>query len=154
VIPRPRPHGGRTRRVLVLLAALALGACRDRNASSHPDGVDKPIDVASVVAGCSDLDDCNRRCGEQNPGSCVSAGHMYEFGRDAATDVPRAFDLYEQACDLNSAAGCYNAAVLLEAGKGVERDPQRAYRLYARVCEMGSKTSCERARARGDGTTQ
>jgi TPR repeat protein len=141
----------RRRRALALVVALALAACHGRDASSRPGAAEKPINVASVIAGCNDLEDCKHQCGEKKPGSCVSAGHFYEFGHGMATDPTRAFGLYEQACDLKSAGGCYNAAVLLEAGKGVERDPARALQLYAKVCEMGSKTSCERARALGGG---
>jgi TPR repeat protein len=144
------PIACRIRRVLVLLVALRLGACRDRDVSSHASGAEKPIEVASVISGCKDLDDCNRQCEQKYANACVSAGRLYEFGREVATDTARAFRLYEQACDLKSAGGCYNAAVLLEAGKGIERDSVRAHQLYAKVCEMGSKTSCERARALGD----
>lgn len=139
------------RRILVLLAAMALGACRATEASPQGKGVDKPIDVASVIAGCTELEDCNRQCAEKSASSCVSAGRLYEFGHGVAADPARAFRLYEQACDSKYAGGCYNAAVLLESGKGVERELGRARQLYAKVCEMGSKTSCERARTLGEG---
>jgi hypothetical protein len=145
-----RPIEYRIGRVLALFVTLQLSACRDRDVSSHANGPEKPIDVASVIAGCKDLDDCNRRCEEKIASTCVSAGRLYEFGRGVETDPSRAFRLYERACDWNDAGGCYSAAVLLEAGKGIERDSVRAHQLYARVCEMGSKTSCERARTLGD----
>jgi TPR repeat protein len=127
-----------------------LGACR-RDTSSSSSGAEKPIDVASIIAGCSDLEGCDRQCAEANPNACVSAGRLYEFGHGVTVDPTRAFRLYERACDLKSAGGCYNAAVLLESGKGVDRDLAAARQLYARVCEMGSKTSCEHARRLGDG---
>ena len=146
------PLPPRTPGILALLAALSVAACRDRDAPSAAGRADKAIDVASVLEGCKELDDCERQCGEKNPGPCVSAGHLYEFGRGVTPAPARAFRLYEQACGLKYAGGCYNAAVLLEAGKGVERDPVRARQLYAKVCDMGSKTSCERARRLGDGS--
>jgi TPR repeat protein len=135
----------RTLRVLALLAAVGLGACRTENASSQGGGTEKPLEVASIIAGCTTLDDCNRQCTEKTPGACVSAGRLYEFGHGVPADPARAFQLYEQACDWKYPGGCYNAAVLLEAGKGVEKDLKRARELYAQVCQMGSKTSCGRA---------
>ena len=141
----------RTPRVLILLGALGVAACSGTDTAPHGRGVDKPIDVASIIAGCKDLDDCNRQCTEKSPGSCVSAGRLYEFGHGVPSDPVRAFPLYERACDFKYAGGCYNAAVLLEAGKGVQRNPARAREFYAKVCQMGSKTSCEKARALGSG---
>lgn len=149
---RDRPIEYRARRVLVLLVALGLGGCGDRNRASRASALEKPVKVAAILAACNDLEDCNRQCGEASPASCVSAGRLYEFGHGVAADASRAFRLYEQACDLKSAGGCYNAAVLLEAGRGVERNPGRAHELYTKVCAMGSKTSCERATLGGGGT--
>jgi TPR repeat protein len=128
-----------------LFIALALCACRKSASSSQPHGAEKPIDVASLIAGCTDLDDCNRQCSENRPNTCVSAGRMYEFGHDTVPDPSRAFHLYERACDLDYAGGCYNAAVLLEAAKGIEKDLKRAHQLYAKVCAMRSTTACARA---------
>ena len=134
-----------------MLVTLGLCACRSPDGSLQGRGADKRIDVASVVAGCQSLEDCNRRCTDKSPSSCVSAGRLYEFGHGVSADPSRAFVLYERACDANYAGGCYNAAVLLESGKGVAKDRVRARQLYTKVCGMGSKTSCERARALGDG---
>ena len=101
----------------VMLVVLGIGACQNHDASPDANSAATPLNVASIVAGCQDLADCNRKCTEQNPNACVSAGHSYEFGRGVAVDSPRAFQLYEQACDWKFATGCYNAAVLLESGK-------------------------------------
>jgi TPR repeat protein len=144
-----KPCEHRTLRLLALLAALGFGACRTNEASRHGDGANKPINVASTIAGCENLDDCTRKCSDKSPNSCVSAGRLYEFGHGVPADPSRAFGLYQQACDLKYAGGCYNAAVLLEAGKGVEADPVRARELYAQVCQMGSTTSCDQARRLG-----
>jgi TPR repeat protein len=138
-------------RTATLLVALGASACRSHDAAPDGNGKAEPINVAATVRGCTDLDDCNRQCTEQNPTACVSAGHSYEFGHGVAVDAPRAFQLYEQACDWKYATGCYNAAVLLEAGKGVVKDAARARQLYAQVCALGSKTACERAGKLGDG---
>ena len=134
---------------LLALAALGLEACRTAKPSRHSDGADKPINVASTIAGCESLDDCASECSEKNPNSCVSAGRLYEFGHGVPADPARAFDLYERACAFKYAGGCYNAAVLLEAGKGVGADPGRARELYAQVCQMGSMTSCAQAQRLG-----
>ena len=131
----------------IFCAALGLGACRNRSPAPSASGANKPVDVASVIAGCKDLTECNRKCGERDPHACVSAGRLYEFGHGVPADPARAFGLYVQACDQDFAGGCYNAAVLLEAGKGVPADRVRARDLYAKVCAMGSQTSCDRARA-------
>ena len=76
--------GGPARHVesegLALLVALGLGACRNRDAPSRASGAEKPIDVASLVAGCDDLAGCDRLCTEKNPNACISSGRMYEFG--------------------------------------------------------------------------
>ena len=142
-----KPFAHPTLRLFALLAALGTGACRRAEPSRHGD--DKPINVASTIAGCESLDDCTRKCSDKNPNSCVSAGRLYEFGHGVPADPSRAFDFYERACAFKYAGGCYNAAVLLEAGKGVGADPGRARELYAQVCQMGSTTSCEQARRLG-----
>ena len=144
-----KPCEHRTLRLLALLAALGIGACHRTEASRHGDGADKPLNVASTIAGCENLDDCTRKCSDKNPNSCVSAGRLYEFGHGVPADPSRAFELYERACAFKYAGGCYNAAVLLEAGKGVGADLVRARALYAQVCQMGSTTSCEQARRLG-----
>jgi len=136
-------------RVFALLAALGLGACSKPRTSSQGGGMEKPLEVAAIIAGCNTLDDCNRQCTEKTPSACVSAGRLYEFGHSVPADPSRAFQLYEQACAWKYAGGCYNAAVLLEAGKGVEKDLSRAQQLYAQVCQLGSKTSCGRASTLG-----
>jgi TPR repeat protein len=130
--------------ILALLATLGLAACRAPDTSSQTSGAEKPLEVASIIAGCKTLDDCNRQCTEKTPAACVSAGRLYEFGHSVPADPSHAFQLYEQACDWKYAGGCYNAAVLLEAGKGVEKDLSRARELYAQVCQLGSKTACGR----------
>ena len=132
------------------LAALWLVACRAPDASSQSDGTGQPVEVASIIAGCRTLDDCNRQCTEKTPAACVSAGRLYEFGRSVPADPPHAFQLYEQACAWKYAGGCYSAAVLLEAGKGVEQDLNRARELYAQVCQLGANPSCAQASTLGD----
>jgi hypothetical protein len=140
-------------RAVAVLATFGVGACQSHDASHDANGAATPLNVASVVAGCTDLDDCNRQCTEQDPNACVSAGHSYEFGHGVPADPARAFQLYEQACDWKFATGCYNAAVLLEAGKGVVKDAARARQLYAQVCALGAKTACEHAGKLGDEST-
>jgi TPR repeat protein len=132
-------------RAAAILLMLGVGACHGRDAPPEGSGKAEPINVAATVRGCTDLDDCNRQCTEQNPNACVSAGHSYEFGHGVPADAAHAFQLYEQACDWKCATGCYNAAVLLEAGKGVVKDAARARQLYAQVCALGAKTACEHA---------
>jgi TPR repeat protein len=136
-----------------LLLVLGAGACHGHDAPPDASAKATPINVASVVAGCTGLDDCNRQCTEKNPNACVSAGHSYEFGHGVPADAAQAFQLYEQACNWKCATGCYNAAVLLEAGKGVVKDAARARQLYAQVCVLGSKTACEHAGKLGDEST-
>jgi len=131
--------------VAVLSSALFWMWRRDRPSAPEPHGPDEPINVASVVAGCTELSACDQACARDQAQACVSAGRLYEFGRGVVADASHAFALYQKACDLKYAGGCYNAAFLLEAGKGVSRDPNRARELYAKVCEMGSKTACEKA---------
>jgi TPR repeat protein len=137
----------------VALVMFGIGACQNHDGSPDANSAAKPINVATVASGCTDLEDCNRRCTEQNPNACVSAGHSYEFGHGVAADPPRAFQLYEQACDWKYPTGCYNAAVLLESGKGVEKDAARARQLYAQVCAAGSKTACDHAGKLGEGSS-
>jgi TPR repeat protein len=137
-------------RIFALLSALGLAACRTPDSSSQSGGAERPLGVASIIAGCTTLDDCNLQCTERTPAACVSAGRIYEFGHGVPADAARAFQLYEQACAWRYAGGCYSAAVLLETGKGVERDLSRARELYAQVCQLGSKTACRQASTLGD----
>ena len=130
-------------RVAALLGVLC--ACRNRDAASRANGLEKPLQVASVISGCKALAECERQCDELNANACVAAGHDSEFGRGAPLDPVLAFQLYERACGLDYGSGCYNAAVLLETGKGVAKDLARARGLFTKVCEMGSKTACGRA---------
>src|SRR5258707_15880817 len=125
---------------------LSLTGCRrSRSSQSPPDGSEKPLDVASAIAGCRTLEECDQECSSGRRAACVSAGRFYEYGHGIAADPARAYRLYDRACELGYAGGCYNAAVLLESGRGVAKDVDRARELYAKVCQMGSKTACERA---------
>jgi TPR repeat protein len=105
----------------------------------------KPIDVASAVASCGTRAECEKLCSNGNGGACMFAGRLYEYGRDGAPDVARAFSLYERSCALTYAGGCYNAALLYEEGRGVEKNLARARELYQNVCAAGSRTACRRA---------
>ena len=131
---------------LALLALIAAVVRHERTKPSGPHVPAKPVDVASVVAGCNALGDCESACARDQATACVSAGHFHEFGRGVPADPERALSLYQKACDLKYAGGCYNAAFLLASGKGnVAKDPTRARELYAEVCDLGSKTACEKA---------
>ena len=102
---------------------------RSSDSSSPPDASKGPVDVASTIAGCQSLEECDQKCSS---------------GQPAAADPARAYRLYDLSCALGYPGGCYNAAVLLESGRGVSKNVQRARQLYARVCQMGSNTACER----------
>ena len=131
---------------------LSLTGCRRSSGSaSAPDGSEKPLDVASAIAGCRALEECDQECSSGRPAACVSAGRLYEYGRGIAADPARAYRLYDRSCELGYAGGCYNAAVLLESGRGVPKNTDRARELYAKVCQMGSNTACERAEALSNG---
>lgn len=126
------------------LACVLAGCSRSSDSSSPPNGPPRPVDVASTVAGCQALEECDQKCSSGQAAACVSAGRLYEYGRGVAADPARAYSLYDRSCALGYPGGCYNAAVLLESGRGVSKDLQRARQLYEKVCEMGSKTACER----------
>ncbi len=132
---------------LFCLLLLFIG-CR-RGSSTAPDASGKPIDVASAITGCQNIQECDQQCSSGQPAACVSAGRLYEYGRGVVADPARAYGLYDRACALGYAGGCYNAALLLEAGRGISRDTSRARELYAKVCQMGSNTACDRAQALG-----
>jgi TPR repeat protein len=132
-------------RVLCIWLPLALAGCRrSSDSSSPPDASKGPVDVASTIAGCQTLEECDQKCSSGQPAACVSAGRLYEYGRGVAADPARAYRLYDLSCALGYPGGCYNAAVLLESGRGVSKNVQRARQLYARVCQMGSNTAGER----------
>lgn len=132
-----------------IVAQLSLTAChRAGRAPSSPD--EKPLAVATAIAGCANATDCEKKCAAGAAGACVEAGRLHEFGHAGARDATRAYDLYERACTLSNPSGCYNAAVLLEGGKGVRRDVDHALTLYKRVCDSGSKTACARAESLGE----
>lgn len=131
---------------------LCLSGCRrtDRSGPS-PDGSEKPLDVASAIAGCRTLAECDQECSSGRAAACVAAGRLYEYGRGVVADPARAYRLYDRSCELGYAGGCYNAALLLELGRGIGKDIERARELYAKVCQMGSNTACERAEALSNG---
>jgi TPR repeat protein len=130
----------------ILLAASLLGCDGARARNAPPK--ERALDVASLIAGCSELAECDERCAKSEAAACVSAGRLREYGHGVAVDAARAYRDYDRACALGHSGGCYNAALLLEAGRGVARDAGRAHDLFAKVCAMGSKTAC----ARADGT--
>jgi TPR repeat protein len=122
-----------------------LTACRRSSDSpSPPNGLQRPVEVASTIAGCTTLEECDQKCSSGQSAACVSAGRLYEYGRGVPSDPFRAYRLYDLSCTLGHPGGCYNAAVLLESGRGVSKNVQRARQLYDRVCQMGSNTACER----------
>ena len=131
-------------RVLCISLLWALTGCRRSSDSSSSETSRRPVDVASTIAGCEALEECDQKCSSGQPAACVSAGRLYEYGRGVAADPARAYRLYDLSCALGHPSGCYNAAVLLEAGRGVSKNVQRARQLYDRVCQMGSNTACER----------
>ena len=142
---------GRLRRSLkaslwCVCVPICLMGCRKSSFSAPPpDGSEKSLDVASVIAGCTALADCERDCSAGKPAACVSAGRSYEYGYGVAADPARAYTLYSRSCDLGYSGGCYNTALLRELGRGVPRDLDKARELYAKVCQMGSNTACDRA---------
>jgi TPR repeat protein len=128
---------------------LFLAACH-RSSGSSPPGAEKPIDVATQIAGCASVAECEQKCSSGASAACVEAGRLYEFGHVGARDAARAYGLYQKACALGSAGGCYSSAVLLEAGNGVAKNVPRALELYEKVCQMGSKTACTHAETLGE----
>ena len=63
------------------------------------------------------------------------------------TDLPRAAELFEVACDEGDAAGCGNFAVMLRDGRAVGADRERARRLLDHACRHGHAPSCDNRRA-------
>jgi TPR repeat protein len=124
---------------------LLLFGCR--HSDNATTKADKLVAVASTIAGCADLTECENGCRAGLANNCVEAGRQYEFGHAGPRDAARAFPLYERACKLGLPGGCFNAAVLLEAGNAIAQDTRRAAQLYAQVCLSGSKTACSRAAA-------
>ena len=135
-----------SRLIAGLYLLLCATACRKSKSDAPvPPEAQKPLDVASVIAGCTSVADCEKECSEGKPAACVSAGRTYEYGHGVAADPARAYSLYTRSCELGFSGGCYNAALLRELGRGVSRDLDKARELYAKVCQMGSNTACERA---------
>src|SRR6266851_3995388 len=134
----------RARFFFISLLWVLTGCRRSSDSSSSSEASRRPVDVASTIAGCEALVECDQKCSSGQPAACVSAGRLYEYGRGVAADPARAYRLYDLSCALGHPGGCYNAAVLLESGRGVSKNVQRARQLYDRVCQMGSNTACER----------
>jgi len=125
---------------------LCATACRKSKVEAPvPPEAQKPLDVASMIAGCTTLADCEKQCSEGKPAACVSAGRSYEYGHGVAADPARAYSLYSRSCEFGYSGGCYNTALLRELGRGVPKDLDKARELYAKVCQMGSNTACDRA---------
>ena len=58
------------------------------------------------------------------------------------TDLPRAFSLYEKACDGGFAPACYSMGYMAETGQGVGVDFARAALVYERGCDGGDRKAC------------
>jgi TPR repeat protein len=128
---------------------LLLVSCH-KNDNTAVKKEEQPVNVARLIAGCSNAADCEAQCTRRVASACVEAGRLYEFGHAGTRDARRALPLYERACTLGFSGGCFNVAVLLESGQAGPRDEKRAAQLFAQVCQSGSKTACARAAALKD----
>src|SRR5258707_15813945 len=79
----------------VFILFYLTGCRRSGGSPSPPDGSQKPLDVASAIAGCATLQECDQECSSGRPAACVSAGRFYEYGDGVAKDPVRAFRLYD-----------------------------------------------------------
>lgn len=70
--------------------------------------------------------------------ACRVAGEMVESGEGGDADAARALELFERACNANSAIGCHHVGRLaLEA-----RHTERALEVLSRSCDLGEMQAC------------
>ena len=69
---------------------------------------------------------------------------LIESGSEAYNkgDYQKAAELYQKACDGESARGCYNLGILYEDGQGVKQNYQKAAQLYKKACDGESAGGC------------
>ena len=64
-------------------------------------------------------------------------------------------ELYQKACDVNSALGCSNLGVMYENGDGVRQDKSKALNLYWKACDLKHQRGCENyAKLKNNGVKQ
>ena len=64
---------------------------------------------------------------------------------EAALDLERAANHYEQACNLSDPVGCWRLGTFYEAGTSVEQDYVQALASYEVACEAGLEEACAAA---------
>jgi len=74
---------------------------------------------------------------------CFRLGVAYEEGEGVAIDLPRASDLYSQACESGEMRGCILLGWMYQEGLGVAVDLERAVSLYQQACDGGNQDACD-----------
>ncbi|MET0792300.1 MAG: tetratricopeptide repeat protein [Polyangiaceae bacterium] len=91
---------------------------------------------------CVEPTECESRCAESDPGSCVLLASMYVNGDGVAKDPRRAVTLLKRACDQGDQNGCGNLGLMYTNGTGVPRDPGRGFLLLNQACEKEFLWAC------------
>lgn len=80
--------------------------------------------------------------GAKNGNSCYLLGLAYETGRGRSLDLPRARQLYAQACELGEVGACKNLGRMLLQGQGGPPDSVGAAHALEQACDGGDAQSC------------
>ncbi|MBN2694717.1 sel1 repeat family protein, partial [bacterium] len=76
-------------------------------------------------------------CESEIPEACVVLGKKI-----FKTDINRANELYEKACDLGNGKGCSQLGCSYRNGCGVRKDINKANKLYEKACDLGDGAIC------------
>lgn len=124
--------------------AAASGQTGDARAAEEP--ADAGSDGAAGPRACSfegkDQAPCAEDCDRGIAFACGVLAARVGRADGGRVDVPRAFALYERACELRDAAACVAAARMSASGDGVPPSRAKQVDLLARACDLGDALAC------------
>jgi hypothetical protein len=79
------------------------------------------------------------------PAPCGDADQCYAKAIEAerANDGPRAAELLDHACSLESGQACFRLGTLIRDGAGARANEARSRELFERGCRYGSTSACD-----------
>jgi TPR repeat protein len=101
-------------------------------------GIARAPDIEAAVARWTGA------CSPEWPRACAELGGLFFFG-DAGigTDVTRALEYLDRACDYRDAASCANLGAIYRQGRKVDQSPELASLYLAKACAIGLRPACE-----------
>jgi TPR repeat protein len=88
-----------------------------------------------------------KACKLESPVGCNALAGQYNTGEGVAQSKPKAFELYQKACEGNAtelyAGACTTAARMAFFAEGVPKDQKLGFKLMTRACEFREDDTCK-----------